>query len=373
MTEPIRVLQVFHGMDCGGAENMIMNLYRHIDRSRVQFDFLVHTRKKCYFDNEIKQLGGRIFHVPYFNVANTASYEYLLRRFFESHPEITIVHGHLGSCSHIYLKIAKEYGCYAIAHSHKTKPTKVNAKTILFRLFTMQTRKTAEYFFACGHQAAEHRFGHRIASSDRLTILNNAIETERYKYNEATRQKMRTELGLEDCFVVGHVGGFNYSKNHAFLIQVFAELLIKQPSARLLLIGDGALRPAIEHKSENLGIRDKIIFTGVRSDVAGLMQAMDCIVYPSLFEGLPIALIEAQAAGLPIVCSDAVTAECKLTELVKYVPLTENAENWADAILSHAESCGRGTSCEEIIAAGYDITETSKWLEDFYLSHSNMH
>ena len=173
----IRVLQVFHGMDCGGAENMVMNLYRRIDRDSIQFDFLVHTDKKCFFDDEIKKLGGRIFRVPYFNGLNLKEYRNALNALFSSHEEIFIVHGHLGSCACIYLNVAKEHGCYTIAHSHSTKPTNISIKNIVYRLLTYRTRSVADYFIGCSQKAGEYRlFGVEKTGFDWMKLLGIDID-----------------------------------------------------------------------------------------------------------------------------------------------------------------------------------------------------
>ena len=368
MNKPIRVLQVFHGMDCGGAENMIMNLYRNIDRSKVQFDFLVHTSKKCFFDDEIKQLGGRIFRVPYFNIINTLSYEKSLYRLFKAHPEIKIVHGHLGSCAHIYLNVAKKNDCFTIAHSHNTLPTDKSIKNTLYRLFSLRTRKVADYFFACGKKAGLDRFGEKIVSSNRFHILNNAIETQKYLFNSETRAKIRSELGVEKEFVIGHIGRFNYQKNHEYLIDIFNAVLKMEPSAKLLLVGDGNLRPEIERKINQLGIENKVIMTGVRKDVPELLQAMDCFLFPSHYEGLPVTLIEAQAAGLLVFCSDAITSEVKITSLIESHALSESPDRWAASILNHKNDNERKNRYEEICKNGYDILQTTKWLSEFYMT-----
>lgn len=367
MSEPIRVLQVFHGMDCGGAENMIMNLYRNIDRSKVQFDFLVHTRKKCFFDDEIKNLGGRIFHVPYYKVVNHFTYKKLLEIFFKKHPEIKIVHGHLGSCAHVYLDVARKSGCYAIAHSHNTLPTNKSIKNTLYRLFSLRTRKVADFYFGCGRQAGLDRFGEKIVSSDKFQVLNNAIDTKRYIFDPTTKKRMRAELGLEEAFVIGHIGRFNYQKNHEFLIDIFNEVLKKEPKARLLLVGDGDLRSKIENKISCLGISDKVIMTGVRSDVPDLLQAMDCFVFPSHYEGLGIVAVEAQAAGLPTICSDAVPNEVDLTDLVKRIPLSAPVEEWCNAILKYNNGYERRDTQQEVIDGRFDIHQTANWLERFYI------
>ncbi len=372
MNEPIKVLQVFHGMDCGGAENMIMNLYRNIDRTKIQFDFLVHTDKKCFFDKEIQNFGGRIFHVPYYNIKNHLAYQKALQHFFKEHPEIKIVHGHLGSCAHIYLKIAKEYGCFTIAHSHSTKPVKITLKSTLYRLFTFKTRKIADYFMSCSIAAGKYRYGNKIMSSDRHCILNNAIDTNKYVYNPETRNKIRDDFHFNDEFVLGHIGRFDSAKNQLFVVDIFYAILKKNPNAKLLLVGDGEWYSKIEMKVKELGICDKVILTGVRSDVPDLLQAMDCFVFPSLYEGLGIVAVEAQAAGLFTVCSDVVPNEASVTDLMKKLSLSDAPDKWADFILNHAYTYQRKDMSDEIRKAGYDIHQTAKWLEKFYLKIAKM-
>ena len=360
----IRVLQVFHGMDCGGAENMIMNLYRHIDRSKVQFDFLVHTKKKCFFDEEIKRLGGNIYFVPYYKVTNGKKYKNALNEFFSNHPEIKIVHGHLGSCAHIYLKIAKKYGCFAIAHSHNTKPKSMSVKNILYRLFTYRTRRIADYFFGCSAAAAEYRFGKKIANSDRCSILSNAIDLQKFAYSQNDRKDIRNEFHLDERFIIGHVGRFNPQKNHLFLIDVFYEIYKRNHNAVLMLLGEGFLKPSIEAKVEDLGLVNNVIFTGVRADVNRFLSAFDVFVFPLLYEGLPVTLIEAQANGVPIVCSDVITKEVNVSNRITYCSLTQTKPFWADCIESKGKE--RFSDVESLKLFGYDINESSKKLQKFY-------
>ncbi|WP_295685038.1 glycosyltransferase family 1 protein [uncultured Fibrobacter sp.] len=362
----IRVLQVFHGMDCGGAENMIMNLYRHVDRTKVQFDFLVHTTKKCFFDDEIKELGGRIFSVPYYKIVNGLQYKSALDNFFRNHPEIKIVHGHLGSCAHIYLNIAKNNGCYTIAHSHNTKPQMQSLKNFLYRLFTYKTRRTADYFFGCSVAAAEYRFGKKIAHSDRCSVLKNAIDLETFAYSDENRKKLRKEFGLTDEFVVGHIGRFNPQKNHSFLIDVFAEIHRLDSKTVLFLLGDGYLRSSIEYKVKEFGLQDNVFFTGVRSDANRFLSVFDIFLFPSLYEGLPVTLIEAQANGLPIVCSDSITKEVILTNNIEMISLKQNPKYWANSVIKKRDASRIKKKDMDVIAADYDILKTSFWLMDFY-------
>ena len=365
----IRVLQVFHGMDCGGAETMIMNLYRHIDRTIVQFDFLVHTTKKCFFDDEIKQLGGNIYYVPYYKVTNGRQYKTALNQFFESHPEIKIVHGHLGSCAHIYLQIAKKYGCFAIAHSHSTKPNGLSLKKILYRIFTYKTRRIADYFLGCSEEATNYRFGKKIAQSDICFVLKNAIDSKKYIYSDQNRTEIRSEFAIrKEDFVIGHIGRMDEGKNQTFLVDVFHNIYKKNRNSRLILVGSGYLKKELEEKVEQLGLKENVIFTGVRSDANKILSAMDVFVFPSLFEGLGIVAIEAQTAGLHVVCSDTIPKEVEVTSLVDFHSLNEPAETWANAVFKYSEPYVRSNMQQEIIKAGYDIRTTAKWLENFYVS-----
>ena len=364
----IRVLQVFHGMDCGGAENMIMNLYRHIDRSKVQFDFLVHTTKKCFFDDEIKSLGGRIFSVPYYKIVNGLQYKRALNNFFNEHPEISIVHGHLGSCAHIYLKTAKKFGCFSIAHSHNTSPQSISLKNVLYRLFTYKTRRTADYFFGCSMAAAEYRFGKKIAHSEKCSILKNAIDLQKFAYSEDAKSEIRKEYGLKDEFVIGHIGRFNPQKNHSFLIDVFKKLHDLKRDSVLILLGDGFLRHSIEAKVSELGLQDSVVFAGVRADANRFLSAFDVFLFPSLYEGLPVTLIEAQANGLPIVCSDVITKETDVTNTVAYYPLDQTVDFWAKHIISN--QFNRFSMIHKLKEDGYDIHDSSKYIELFYINSS---
>lgn len=365
MENQIRVLHVLHGMNCAGAENMIMNIYRAIDREKVQFDFLVHTTEKCFFDDEIVSLGGRIYRAPYFKVINEVQYKSTLRSFFENHKEIKIVHGHLGSCAHIYLKIAKEYGCYTIAHSHATNPTNITIKGLLYRYYTLKTRKIADYYMACSKMAGLDRYGSNIVASRYFKVLNNAIDSKKYTFDLKSRDMIRSQFGIQGKFVVGHTGRFTYAKNHEFLIKVFAKIKEIRTNAVLLLVGDGELRSEVECWIKEYHVEDSVIIAGVRNDVEKLLCAMDVFLFPSRWEGLGLAVIEAQASDLRVICSSSIPKEVAITDLVKYMSLNESVETWASQVLTvaHQERIDRS---ECIVNAGYDIHNTTDWLQQFY-------
>ena len=357
----IRILHVVTYMGRGGLETMIMNYYRHMDRSKVQFDFLVHRDFRADYDDEIEALGGKIYCLPRL-VPWNRSYHRALDEFFSNHPEYRIVHVHQDCLSSVILKTAKKNGVpVRIAHSHSSSQDK-NLKYLIKLFYMRQIPANATELFACGQDAGDWMF--RGAA---YRVLNNAIDTSKFAFNPPIKTLVRSRLGIsQEAFVVGHVGRFDPTKNHTFLLNIFAEIAQKNPRAVLLLVGDGNLRKAMEDKAASLGIHNCIIFAGVRSDVPDLMQAMDCFVFPSLYEGLPVTLIEAQAAGLPCVVSAGVSQEASKTDLIEYVSLRETAEAWAGKILNKSSLVRKDTR-EGIIRAGYDIKANAQWLQDYYL------
>jgi len=374
MSEPIRVLHVIGIMNRGGAETMIMNLYRHIDRSKVQFDFVENSSEPAVFDEEILSLGGRIYRCPHYNGKNHFTYVKWWNDFFKAHPkEYPIVHGHLGSTAAIYLSIAKKYGAYAIAHSHNTNAEK-SLQQWLFNVFSYPTRHIADYFFACSSEAAFDRFGRKVAGNHQLcSVLKNAIDTESFRFSAAERNAIRGELDIsEDAFVIGHIGRFAEQKNHQFIVEIFAQVKKNLPNAVLLLVGGGELRHQIETEIIRCGLAESVVFAGVRSDVHRLYHAMDVFVFPSLYEGLGIVVIEAQAAGLPCCISSNVPREAMLTKLAQQRSLRDGAKAWADWIVSRKNE-PRVDTIAAIRQAGYDISTTTAWLQYFYESIVKKH
>lgn len=371
---PIRILQVTGKMEVGGAETLIMNLYRHMDRSRVQLDFVENTTDPSFFDEEIRSMGGRIYKCPHYTGKNHWTYIRWWKRFWKEHAgEYGVIHGHIGSTAAIYLRLAKKQGLYTIAHSHGENGTGFG--DFLYRLYAFPTRFIADQFFACSRLAGIDRFGKRVGEDpNRCRLLKNAIDTEKYAYREAQRQAMRARYGLgEKDLLIGHVGRFAYEKNHSFLIDIFAVLCRAREDARLILVGAEDAGRKIRGKAEALGLSDKVIFTGVQQDTVPFYQAMDLFLLPSLSEGLPLVMVEAQASGLPCVISDRVSEDCILTEdLVTVCSLQASPEEWARHILSRIPTPRQDRSAE-LAAKGFDITQTAKWLERFYVSKGKNH
>ena len=290
MGEPIRVLQVVTHMNRGGLETMLMNYYRNIDRNKVQFDFLTHRpeNEKKDYDDEIRGLGGKIYHMPVLNPFSP-SYMKSLDRFFKEHKEYKIVHSHLDCLSAYPLKAAKKNGVpVRIAHAHTTL-VDTNLKKYIKLFSKKKISKYATNLFACGQRAGKWMF-----EGQPFQIMNNAIDTKKYLFCLETREKIRKEFHIsEDEYVIGHVGNFTLPKNHTFIINLFYEICKKNKKVKLILVGGGNDGSQYKEKAEKLKIADKIIFTGVRNDVPDLMQAFDVFLFPSIYEGLPVTLVEA--------------------------------------------------------------------------------
>lgn len=358
MSGPIRVLQVFAQMNRGGAETMIMNLYRNIDRSKVQFDFIVHTEAKCAFDNEIYTLGGKIFRMPRYTGENHFRYKNEWHDFFKEHTEYKIIHGHVRSTASIYLAIAGKCGLTTIAHSHSTSSGK-GIQAVVKAILQKGIPKVADYCFACSGVAGKWLFADRD-----FTIIKNAIDISKYTTNQNIRKAYRKKLNIEDQIVYSHVGRFHESKNHKFLLQVFKQIHRINDRTVLVLVGDGQLRKSIENEIVNLHINDSVVLLGVRSDVPELLQASDCFLLPSLWEGFPVSIVEAQAAGLPCYISDTITRDADLSELVHYLPIKKGPELWAQNILE--ADLKRKDVSKNLIKAGFDVVATANQLTIFY-------
>ena len=357
----MRVLQVVTHMERGGLESMIMNYYRHIDREKVQFDFLVHRQERAAFDDEIESLGGRIYRLPRL-VPWSKNYLSALNCFFDEHPEYKVVHVHQDCLSSVILKVAARHNIpVRIAHSHNANQDR-NLKYPIKLWYRRSIPQYATNLFACGKDAGDWMF-----SGAPYQIVNNAIDAAAYTCDPEKRTEMRQKLDLRDELIIGHVGRFNPQKNHPFLLDIFAALLKKEPNAVLLLVGGGEDMPKMQAKAQTLGISERVQFLGVRSDVADLMQAMDVFVFPSLYEGLPVTMVEAQAAGLPCLISDKVPPECIITEgLVDILPLSAGAETWPEKLLEKRDT-PRTDRRAEIAAHGFDITAEAVKLQEFYL------
>lgn len=369
----IRVLHIVTTMNRGGLETMIMNYYRNIDRDNLQFDFLVHTNEISSYEDEIQRLGGKIFRIskliPWSN-----NYQNELKIFFKEHQEYKIIHVHQDCLSAVALKVAKNCGISVrVAHSHSSSAVK-NIKYPIKWYYMRKIPKYATDLFACGKAAGDWMF-----NGASYRIMPNAIDMKKFQYSDEKRKKIKEEFGLKDELVIGHVGNFTPAKNHEYLLRIFNEILKKKSESKLLLVGAGSGREKIENLASELGMKDSVIFAGLRTDVEWVMQAMDIFVFPSIYEGLPVTLIEAQAAGLPCIISDGVSPECKITEkLVEVKKLSDSPDGWAEFILKTAEKNTLNIRKsqikkiqQEIKSYNYDILEAAEKLQEFYIQQSN--
>lgn len=362
--EPLRVLQVLASLERGGAETSVMNYYRHTDRHRIQYDFVVHTPRRGAYEQEVEMLGGRVHRLPRFRWTNLFPYRRAWRELLVRNPEYSVVHGHFFTISSIYLDVASKLGIRTIAHSHANVP---GLRGRLIRALSLPVRRVANTKAACSTDAARYLYGAGAVRRGEVVIINNAIEVDRFRFDPDVRATIRAALGMEGKFVLGHIGRFEYSKNHLFLLDVFAALLRSEPRAALVLVGDGTRRDQIEGRIADLGLTDDVILTGVRSDIPDLLQAMDVFVVPSLYEGLGIVAIESQAAGLPTIVSDRLPSDVHITSLAESVPLDAGVVTWADAILKHRNVDVRASPTGEIAQAGFDVTQEARKLERLYL------
>lgn len=375
--EPIRVLHIIGRMDPGGIETMIMNLYRNIDRNKVQFDFLAHYGREAVFNDEIRSLGGRIYEMPALKTDEKhACYwkigEYIvaLNSFFREHQEYKIIHCHMTNTAAIYMPIAKKHGVTCrIAHSHNTHGKEGLLGTVTDFL-QRPIYKNATDWFACSRAAAYWFYPKQAVESGKVTILANAVDAEKFRFAPEMREKMRTELGVERKLVIGCIARFRPEKNHVFLIEVLQEILKIEQNAVLMFAGEGPAEAVAKQKAREMGLQDKVIFLGMRTDIPSVLQAMDVFTLASLWEGLPVTGIEAQAAGLHCVVSDGVTDEMNAIDMVKYLSLGEKRDMWAKELIDAAKK-KRHDTYEQLKASGYDIHTTAPWLQQFYLDKYN--
>lgn len=363
----IRVLHSVSNMDRAGIETMLMNYYRHIDRSKVQFDFLVNKPKPGDYDTEILQIGGRIFQSPGLNPLHYPEYLRFVQQVLTQNPDIKILHAHNEAMGLYALNAAKKAGLKTrIAHAHNTCiirdykwPLKMFCKQFL--------ASSATDLWGCGRDAGIYFFG-KANWESRGMVLHNAIEPAAFRYNSAVRAQMRARYGLGDRIVLGHVGRFNVQKNHTRLLSIFAQFLRLEPKAMLVLIGVGELEEPVRAKAQELGIADHVLFAGLQSNVADWYQMMDLFVMPSLFEGLPVVGVEAQASGLPCLFSDAVPDEVLLSSHAACFPLNAPDEVWVQKIAQLLRQPNDRAQGETIIRqAGYDINAEAVRLQELYL------
>lgn len=363
MTSPIRVLQVFTILNRGGAETMVMNYYRHMDRDRVQFDFLVCRPERGAYEDEIEAMGGRIYRVP--PVFDVVAHRAGVRAFLDEHAEYRIIHGHVGELGYFIYKEARVRGVPCIiAHAHSNfcdKDWKLPLRYVLKYLI----RKHVTHMMTCGVSAAQWYFGKENAKH--AIMLNNAIESSKYRFSQHEYGQVRQEQGWEGRWVIGNVARFSPPKNHIFLIKIFSEIFKEKPNALLVLIGktEGREYERIFGQVQRLGLLDCVLFLGSRNDVPNLLKGMDVFCFPSLYEGFGIAMLEAEASGLHVVKSSQVPDDAVVvSDLVTSLPLNAPMSQWKNELTKFRP---RRDTYVDISEAGFDISKNAQWLQQFYL------
>lgn len=368
--EPIRVAHIIGKWLGGGVESVVMNYYRHIDRTKIQFDFLCDEDSTNIPYEEIEQLGGRVILIPPYQ--KVFKYQKELIRIFKEN-NYKIVHSHINTLSVFPLRAAKKAGVKVrIAHSHSTTNKKEWKKNLLKQVLRPFSKVYATDYICCSELAGRWLFGDKAYDSGKVYLLNNAIDLDKFKYNESLRKEKRKELGIsDDTLVIGHIGRFVAQKNHTFLIDIFNELHKKNPSSLLLLVGQGPLMEEIKNKVKELKLNDSVRFLGQRNDVNELYQAFDVFCLPSLYEGLPVVGVEAQASGLLCILSNAMTKETKVLDITKFISLNNTPKDWADSILDDVKKYKRIDTSKEMTSKNFNVKEEAKKLEKYYLNLYN--
>ena len=364
MNDLIKIIYINGGtMDMGGISSYMMNYYRHFDRNKIQVDFIVHGKGGIY-DDEIRKLGGKVYHVP------TKKENY-----FKNHKRIKniikngnyhIVHSHMDGMNGPMLHLAKQCGVKVrISHSHNTSHlTNNKLKLVIHEIARRSIPKYATELWACSKAAGKWLYG-----KNDFKVVPNAIEVEKYKFNQEERKKLRQELNIEKKFVIGHIGKFEYQKNHKFLIKAFANVVRSNKDALLMLIGDGSLKNTIQNEIDELGLSDRVLLLGRRRDVDKLMNTFDVFVLPSNFEGLPVVAVEAQTNGLRCVCSDTITREIDITGKTEFISLTTDIDKWVSSICRRED---RNLFAEKnVTEKGYNIKNEALKLQQTYIDMEN--
>ena len=366
MSEPIRVLCVVTQMNRAGMENRLIDIYRNIDHNRIQFDFYTFRLDAGQYDNEILSMGGKIYYNAPISIKQVYSISGRFAAFFRLHHEYRIVHAHMNQWCGLILKGA-EMACVPvrIAHSRTALQTKT-LKNAIKNLIKLPTNRYATHYFAVSKYAGHWLYGSKAMKQGRVEVWPNAIDSVKFQYNEDVRAEVRNELKLDDSFTIMHVGNLRPEKNHSFLLNVCAKLINEESNSKLVLVGKDESGGTYTKLAAKLGISDKVLFLGSRNDIPRLLQAGDVFVFPSLYEGLPGAVMEAQAAGLPCIVSDTITKEICITPLVEQLPLSISAEKWAVRVLARRNE-ERENTRQYFEKDGFDIHSLVERLTEFYV------
>jgi len=380
LAEPIRILHVFGKLNIGGAESRIMDLYRNIDKDRVQFDFVIHTAEECFFSDEIRKMGGRIYSVPRFKIYNYFSYSKAWKKLMANiGSDYEMIQGHMTSTASIYLPIAKKNGVKStIAHA-RSAGVDAGFKGKLTNFLRRNLADRADFLFTCSRIAGISVFGQKAVDEKRTVFIPNAIDIKKFEYDAEVRYEIRKELGIENRTVIGHVGRFHYAKNHEFLLKIFREVMDRfnkdsegiNEKPVLLLLGEGPRMEEMKNLSRELGIEKDVIFAGNHADVYRYYQGMDYFLYPSRYEGLPGTVVEAQASGLKTLMSSSICDEVIFSDLVNTKSISDSEVSWAEEILkdlahSDIDEKKRKDYNETAMNSGFDVKKQAEKMMRFY-------
>lgn len=356
----------------GGAQAFILNILRNIDRSKFQIDFAINFYAESNgIEDECRRLGSKFFILPYFKIYNYLNYHRAWKKFLITN-HYDIVYAHSTNSASIFLKIAKGLGIKTIAHSHSAGFRGGIIEQAAKKFFAKGVGKYADYWFACSDKAAERLYGKEYRSYSHYYDIPNAIDVTKYLFNDDIRASIRRKYGVEDgTFLCGHVGTFSQPKNHKYLIDVFTEYVKINGNSKLICCGAGALRPEIENYAKYKGVFEKIIFAGVVNNSNEVMMAMDTFIFPSIFEGFPVSILEAQASGLPILLSDVITNEVDLTDLVHRLSIKDDPKVWTAAIEKNKRITNRSKYNEILAISRYNVSEAIKQFETLYTQLAN--
>jgi len=360
---PIRILQITSSLNKGsGIANVILNWHKNIDRTKVQFDYLYFLDTPTNFEQEVKQLGGNLYKLPYPSLLKSWTFIKEVINFFKTHKYNTI-HSHVTHLNLFYFPIAKFYGTKNIAlHAHTIKYSNKLINGLRNRFMLGCAKPFITHKIACTDKSGNIWYG----KNNNFVIINNGIEIEKFGYTPEIRNKTRGRLNIyNDNFVIGHVGRFTYEKNHKFIIDIFSEVYKQNNKSILLLIGDGPLKKQIERRVYDLNLTQNVKFLGVNNDVSDLYQAMDCFILPSLQEGFPVVAVEAQTSGLPCIFSNVITNKVVICNSIQ-MSLKESSLQWANKILKYYKF-NRKDNSKIVRAAGFDIKDTGLKIQELYL------
>jgi len=365
MRNKINIVHVLGTLDAGGAETMVMNIYRNIDKNKFRFSFIVHGNRNYFYERELNIDGVDIFRVRKFRIYNIFSYSYDFYKLFKREKKWDIVHGHARSTASIYLLIAKCFKIKTICHSHSNSSSwKIN--DIVKKVLQYPIRYIADYFFACSLSAGEWLFGKKIVTKKEFRIIYNSIDVKRFSYNTSTRNEMRTMHNLNNEYVIGNIARYIKPKNHDFMIDIAYHLSKNSFSFKMVFVGDGDLKEQLMAKIVKMNLEKYIIMIDSNEQVEKYYQMFDLFLFPSLWEGLGMVLVEAQTAGLQCIVSEVIQPEAIVTDLVTKIELSKGAQYWAEVLMKTPISKNRDKELTVVEKTNYNIRTSILALEKLY-------